>query len=245
MPIHVRSEQVAPVVLLPGDPDRAKWIAEHFFDHPVCTTRYRQMLGFNGTWKGMPVSVQTTGMGGPSATIVCEELKMLGAKTFIRVGTCGAIRSDMEPGDLLLVTAACMTDSTSRELFSAHMRDCEPQLKSGFAATSDFDYLLAAYQTAQSLNYPVHTGKVASLDRFYGHSEEVYTKLGQVGVCAVEMEAASVLTFAAIHQMRAACMMTVSDQVYGAKRASEETIEKGVERMVRVALDAALSTMTN
>ena len=242
MPIHVRSEKVAPIVLLPGDPNRAKWIAEHFFDDAVCTTNYRQMLGYNGSWKGHAVTVQTTGMGGPSATIVCEELKMLGAKVLIRVGTCGAMNNDMEPGDLMLVTAACMTDSTSREIFAAHMSGCDQQLKAGYAATSDFNFLMRAYAIARALNYRVHAGKVASLDRFYGHSDETYKKLAQTGIFAVEMEAASVLTFAATHDMKAACMMTVSDQIYGAKRASEKVIERGVERMVRVALDAVTET---
>lgn len=236
MPIHVRSEKIAPIVFLPGDPNRAKWIAENVLEHAVCTTDYRQMLGFTGDYKGMPVSVQTTGMGGPSAAIVCEELIMLGAKFFIRIGTCGAIQPEMNPGDLLLVTAACMSDGTSKELIQSYMAGSNIDL--GYPATSDFDFIAAAKAEAIKQNIPCHLGKVSSLDRFYGHSEETYHKLGKLGICAVEMEAATVLTMAALHHIKAAAMMTVSDQVFGAKRATEEIIATGVDRMIHVALDA-------
>ena len=238
MPIHVRSEKIAPVVFLPGDPNRARWIAENVLHDAICTTEYRQMLGFTGTYEGMPVSVQTTGMGGPSAAIVCEELLMLGARFFIRIGTCGAIHPGMNPGDLLLVTGACMADGTSRELIRNHMANTNINL--GFPATSDFNFLAAARDEAIQQKIPYHLGKVASLDRFYGHSEETYQKLAQLGICAVEMEAATVLTMAALHNIRAAAMMTVSDQVFGAKRATDEIIAKGVDRMIRVALKACI-----
>ncbi len=241
MPIHVRSASIAPLVLLPGDPDRARWIAENFFKNPVCTTSYRQMLGFNGTYKGHPVTVQTTGMGGPSAAIVCEELAQLGAKALVRIGTCGAMNRDMMPGDLMLVTAACMTDATSREIFAAHMQDSK--IQSGFAPTSDFNFLVKATQIAQALHVPAHAGIIASMDRFYGHDQAEYDRLNAAGVNAVEMEAATVLTFAATHGLKAACMMTVSDQIDGAIRASEETILHGVKNMVTVALDAAVQTL--
>lgn len=236
MPIHVRSNSVAPVVFLPGDPNRARWIADNILENAVCTTDYRQMLGYTGQYHGMPVSIQTTGMGGPSAAIVCEELIELGAKFFIRIGTCGAIRENMNPGDLLLVSAACMTDGTSQEIIDSYMAGSN--LKMGFPATSDFDFITKAAEEARKQHIPYHVGKVASLDRFYGHSEETYQKLAKIGICAVEMEAATVLTIAALHNIRAAACMTVSDQVFGAKRATEEIIQTGVERMIRVALNA-------
>lgn len=239
MPIHVRCAQnVAPIVFLPGDPNRAKWIAENVLTDSVCTTSYRQMLGYTGLVEGVPVSVQTTGMGGPSAAIVCEELITLGAKFFIRVGTCGAMDPAMNPGDLLLVTAACMTDGTSRETIDAYMSGTTIS-KLGFAATSDFEFLRAAHNEAVAQHIPFHMGKVASLDRFYGHTDETYRKLSKLGIKAVEMEAATVLSIAAVYGIKAAAMMTVSDQVFGAKRADEATIQKGVENMIHVAVRAA------
>ena len=238
MPIHVRCKNpVAPIVFLPGDPNRAKWIADNFLENAECTTEYRQMLGFSGSYHGMPVSVQTTGMGGPSAAIVCEELIQLGAQFFIRVGTCGAMNPEMDPGDLMLVTGTCMADGTSREIIRDHMAGTNLDL--GFPATSDFEFLCEARNVAKELNIPHHLGKIASLDRFYGHDISTYEKLAQLGICAVEMEAATVLTTAALHHIRAAAMMTVSDLIDGQKRASEETILAGVERMIRVALIAA------
>ena len=238
MPIHVRCQQnVAPVVLLPGDPNRAQWIAQNCLTNAIRTTDYRQMFGFTGTYEGMPVSVQTTGMGGPSAAIVVEELKMLGAQVLIRVGTCGALMDNMNPGDLLLVTAACMTDGTSREIFADAMHGTA--ITSGYAPTSDTDFLLTALEIAKADAIPVHAGKVATLDRFYGHSEDTFRRLAKFGICAVEMEASTILTLAAHHGMKAAAMMTVSDQIFGAHRASEEIIEDGVRKMVDVALKAA------
>ena len=144
------------------------------------------MFGFTGEYEGMPVSVQTTGMGGPSAAIVCEELIMLGAKFFIRIGTCGAIHPKMNPGDLLLVTGACMSDGTSKELIQSHMSGSN--LDMGYPATSDFEFIAAAREEAIQQKIPYHLGKVASLDRFYGHTEETYQKMAQIGIDAVEME---------------------------------------------------------
>ena len=236
MPIHVRSREIAPIVFLPGDPNRATWIAENILTDAVRTTEYRQMFGYTGTYEGMPVSVQATGMGGPSAAIVCEELIQLGAKFLIRIGTCGVMNAEMDPGDLLIANAACMADGTSKEYLNSYMAGTHIDL--GFAATSDFDFVRTAADTAQNLGVRYHVGKVASLDRFYGHSDETYRKLQKLGICAVEMEAATVLTIAAINGIRAAAMMTVSDQVFGAKRADEATIARGVENMIRVAVSA-------
>lgn len=244
MPIHVRCKNpVAPLVLLPGDPNRAKWIADNILENAECTTDYRQMLGFTGMYKGMPVSVQTTGMGGPSAAIVCEELIELGAKFFVRVGTCGAMNPDMDPGDLMLVTATCMCDGTSNELMRSYMEGTNLSL--GFPATSDFEFIAEARNIAKDLNIPHHLGKVASLDRFYGHPFSTYEKLAKIGICAVEMEAATVISVAALHCIRAAAMMTVSDLIDGQKRASEETILMGVDRMIRVAIESGHRTLRN
>ncbi len=242
MPIHVQSKHIAPIVLLPGDPDRATWIAQNFLQNVERTTEYRKMFGYNGTFDGMPVTVQTTGMGGPSAAIVCEELIQLGAKYFIRVGTCGAADPSLDPGDLLIVHAACMSDGTSQEIIRA--RTAATNLTLGFPATSDFDFIRAAAAEAARLSIPHRVGKIASLDRFYGHPLQTYQTLAALGIQAVEMEAATVLCTAAAHNIRAAVLLTVSDQLDGQKRASESVIAKGVNDMVRVALQAAKIAFT-
>ena len=242
MPIHVRSSApVPPVILLPGDPDRAQWIAENCLENAQCTTTYRRMLGYSGTWHGLDVGVQTTGMGGPSAAIVCEELVTLGAKFFVRVGTCGAMRDGVNPGDLLIVTAACMSDGTSKEILRA--QTAATGLDLGFPATSDFAFVSACADIAKTRAIPHHLGKIASLDRFYGHPMSTYETLAKLGIYAVEMEAATVLTIAAVHGLRAAVLLTVSDMLDGQKRADEATIQNGVARMVDVALEAASRTM--
>lgn len=239
MPIHVRCKQnVAPIVFLPGDPERAKWIADNVLQDAELTTSYRHMFGYTGLFEGVPVSIQTTGMGGASAAIVCEELISLGAKMFVRIGTCGSMDPAMSPGDLVIVTAACMSDGTSNELMRNYMKDSSiPNL--GFAATSDFNFVCAAREQALAQNVPFHMGKVASLDLFYGHPEETYQKLAKIGICAVEMEASTVLTMAALHGIKGAALMTVSDLVFGSKRADEETILNGVKNMIQVAVRAA------
>ncbi|MBR4984834.1 MAG: purine-nucleoside phosphorylase [Proteobacteria bacterium] len=242
MPIHVRSQRIAPIVLLPGDPDRALWIARNFLQNVELTNEYRKMFGLNGMFEGMPVTVQTTGMGGPSAAIVCEELIQLGAQFLIRVGTCGAADPALEPGDLLLVHAACMSDGTSKEIVNAHMSGTGLDL--GFPATSDFEFLCAASEEAKRLELTHHIGKVASLDRFYGHPLETYQKLAKLGIRAVEMEAATVLCTAATHNIRAAALLTVSDQLNGQKRAPEHVIARGVHNMTLVALHAAKRQFT-
>ncbi|MBQ9394076.1 MAG: purine-nucleoside phosphorylase [Proteobacteria bacterium] len=237
MPIHVRCQKpVAPVVFLPGDPDRARWIAANVLENAECTTSYRQMLGYTGEYEGMPVSVQTTGMGGPSAAIVCEELVELGAKFFIRIGTCGAMDSAMNPGDLLLVTASCMGDGTSKEIIRSKMMGSGIEL--GFPAVSDFEFLRAAVDEAERMGVPYHLGKAASLDRFYGNPMSAYDKMAELGICAVEMEAATVMTMAAVHHIRAAAMLTVSDLLDGQKRVDDETILRGVDHMIHVGLNA-------
>lgn len=242
MPIHLRCEQnVAPIVFLPGDPMRAKWIAERFLESPKLTTSYRQMLGYTGTFNGHAISIQTTGMGGPSAAIVCEELRLLGAKFFIRVGTCGALNDRMHPGDLVLATAACMFDGASKEIFKRLMHGTTMDV--GFVPTSDFEFLSIAQQKAKTKGIQSHLGPIASADLFYGHPESTYQKLADLGILAVEMEASVILTMAAKFGIRAAAMMTVSDLVFGAQRTSEEVIEEGVERMLSVGIESAIQAM--
>ena len=227
-----------PIVLLAGDPNRTKWIAKNFLDEPVCVADHRQMFGYRGFFKNIPIGVQTTGMGGPSTAIICEELKMLGARFLIRVGTCGGLDRRQREGDVFFVTSACMMDGTSRELFAA--QSSGTGIVNGFAPTSDFEFLHAAISNAQAKSVRYHVGTVATVDRFYGHGRDTFEKLASFGILAVEMEASTVLTFAALNGMRAAAMMVISDNALDGTRADDEIIENGVRHMVDVALCAAI-----
>lgn len=231
MPIHIRASgaDIAPIVFLPGDPDRSKAMASQFLREPVLYTSYRQLLGYTGFLGNLRVSVQSTGMGGPSAAIVCEELVQLGAKYFIRVGTCGAMSAGLEPGDIILASAACAMDGTSQAIFG----------RPGFAPTSDFAFLQRGMEFAQRRGFRAVVGPVASLDCFYGHDAEYYEHLGRFGILAVEMEASTVLTLAAKYGIRGAAIFVVSDILEGQRRASDEVIWEGVSRMMELGQYAA------
>ncbi len=228
MPIHIQAEngQVAPTVLLCGDPDRARTIAENHLTGVQCINRHRQLLGFTGRCGKLPITVQTTGMGAPSAAIVVEELIGLGARRLLRLGTCGAIRPGIALGDLIAVTAARGENGVTRELTG------EP-----FALVKAEPRLAAALNDAAArLELPVHSGTVASLDLFYDPDPSRVAKLARGGVLALEMEASAVLLLATRHGLEAGCLLTVSDLVAERKRAPADVIATGVERMARVGL---------
>ncbi|MFA5624957.1 MAG: hypothetical protein WC966_07870 [Bradymonadales bacterium] len=231
MPIHVRAkpEDIAPIVFLPGDPTRAQMIAENFMQDPVCYTDYRHMYGYTGSYKGLRFSVQTTGMGGPSAAIVCEELAQLGAKFFIRIGSCGSLQPNIELSDLILASTACPMDGTSNEIFG----------RTGFAPNSNFVFLRRCIEYAENHDFRAHVGPVASVDCFYGPSEDFFEQLKRYGILAIEMEASTVLTIAAKYGLRGAALFCVSDIVHEKKRASDEKIWEGVRRMIEMGLQAA------
>src|SRR5690606_22067554 len=184
--LHVRAEpgSVAPVVLLPGDPDRATLIAETFFEAPRQYNDYRHLFGYTGTYKGMPVSVQATGMGCPSLAIVTEEIIRLGAKTLVRVGTCGAIASDVAPGDLVIASASVANEGTSRQYLGT----------APHSAVADFALTSALNEVAARGTRRVHTGLIQTDDAFYATSKEEARHMAERGVLAVEMEASALFT---------------------------------------------------
>src|ERR687884_1428273 len=202
-PIHVRAEpgDLAESVLLPGDPRRAKYIAENFFEDAKLVTEERGMLGFTGTYKGRPVSVQTTGMGCPSAAIVTEELIQLGARNLLRVGTCGGYHPEMELGDLTIATAATPQDGTVSSITQGVP----------YAPAAHFDVVHAAYHAAESSRRRTFIGPIVTSDLFYDPTEEPATLWGNLGVLAVEMEAAAIFTIAAMHGVKTGCLLTVSN----------------------------------
>jgi DeoD family purine-nucleoside phosphorylase len=230
MPIHVRAEpgDYAEACLLPGDPLRAKYIAETYFDDPVERNTERGMLGYTGTYEGAPVSVQATGMGCPSAGIVMEELVQLGVKRFLRVGTCGGLQHDLQLGDLIVAVSAVPADGTAR-----HYVGGEPH-----TPTADWELVHAAVHAAKELDQPMRVGAIASSDTFYDPDPDRHKRWSERGVLGVEMEAAVLFTIGALRGVQAGCLLTVSDIVIGEEftRISDDELRGAVDRMTRVAL---------
>jgi DeoD family purine-nucleoside phosphorylase len=230
MPIHVRAEpgDYAEACLLPGDPLRAKYIAETFFDDPVQRNAERGMLGYTGTFEGKPVSVQATGMGCPSAAIVFEELVQLGVKRLLRVGTCGGLQPDMQLGDLIVAISAVASDRTVDKLVNF-----EPH-----TPTADFGLVHSAVHSAKELGKPVLVGPIVSSDLFYNPDEGQYERWSARGVLAVEMEASVIFTLGALRKVQAGCLLTVSDVVVEGEfvRISDDEMKAAVDQMTELAL---------
>ena len=205
MPIHLRAEpsDYAECCLLPGDPLRAKYIAETYFDDAVEVNHERGMLGYTGTFRGRPVSVQSSGMGCPSAGIVIEELVQLGVKRILRVGSCGGLKLGLNMGELVVALSATPADSTP-----LHVIGNEPH-----APTADWELVHSLVHHAKELGKPVNVGPVVSSDVFYNPDQGQYTRWADRGILAVEMEAAMLFTLGALRKIQAGCLLIVSDVV--------------------------------
>ena len=235
MPIHLRAEpgDYAEACLLPGDPLRAKYIAETYLEDTRQVNAERGLLGFTGTWKGKPVSVQGTGMGCPSATIVFEELIQLGCKKLIRVGTSGGLQAHHQLGDLIVALTAVPADSTAM-----HLVGNEPH-----CPTASWELIHEAVHIAKHSEQHLHVGPIVSSDLFYNPNEGQYERWSSRGVLAVEMEASALFTVAALRGVQSACLLTVSDIVVEGefKRISDDDLRAAVDRMTKLALDVATS----
>jgi DeoD family purine-nucleoside phosphorylase len=235
MPIHIRAEpgQYAEAVLLPGDPLRAKHIAETFLTDVEQRNSERGLLGYTGLYKDRPVSVQGTGMGCPGATIVFEELIQLGCKKLIRVGTCGGLQPHHSLGDLIVALSAVPADSTAM-----HLVNNEPH-----CPTAAWSLIHGAVHVAKEQGQPLHVGPVVSSDLFYNPNEGQYERWSQRGVLAVEMEAAALFTVGALRGVEAGCLLTVSDIVVEGvfTRISDDELKASVERMTKIALEVAIA----
>src|SRR6186997_92193 len=233
MPIHIRAEpgEYAEACLLPGDPLRAKYIAETYFDNPVEKNSERGLLGYTGTYEGKPISVQGTGMGCPGATIVFEELIQLGVKRLLRVGTCGGLQADHALGDLIVAISAVPADSTA-----THLVGGEPH-----APTASWELVHEAVHVAKHAGEPIRVGPIVSSDLFYNPDEGQFERWSKRGILAVEMEAAALFTLAALRGVHGGCLLTVSDIVVEGEfvRITDEELRAAVDRMTRVALDTA------
>jgi purine-nucleoside phosphorylase len=239
--IHLRAEEgdYAPLVLLPGDPNRARRISERFDPGSARGVNdHRGLLGFTGTYNGTPVSVQTSGIGTPSLSIVVEELLRLGAKRLIRVGTCGGIAAGLKTGDLVIATAACPVDGATATYLHG-----EP-----YAPAADFGLTRALVDAADAAGVPVTTGLVASVDVFYNTDADYASRWRDRGVLAFEMEASALFFLAARAGVQAACALTVSD-ILSENVTTEESylpldeLDRAIDRMIGVALEAGTASV--
>jgi purine-nucleoside phosphorylase len=224
--IGAASGDIAPTVLMPGDPLRAKWIAETFLDDARCYSEIRGMYGFTGTYEGRPVSVQGSGMGQPSFAIYGNELmREYDVQTIVRVGSCGALTEKLAVRDLVIASGACTDSSMNRIAFEGL----------DYAPVADFPLLREAAAAAPE----AHVGLIFSSDSFYPARPELAARMVDYGVLAVEMEAASLYTLAAKYGVRALAICTVSDHIITGQETSSQEREQTFGRMVEVALTAA------
>jgi purine-nucleoside phosphorylase len=233
MSIHINAAQgeIADIVLLPGDPLRAKFIAETFLENPVQYNDVRNMFGYTGTYKGHRVSVQGTGMGVPSISIyVTELLKDYGCKKLIRVGTAGALKEDVKVRDVVLAQGAT-TDSKMNEIQFGGI---------DYAPIADFDLLLKAYNAGKEAGLSLRVGNVYTADLFYGEKNPNQL-LADYGVLAVEMESAALYTLAAKYDAQALSVLTISDHLITGEATSSEERQSTFKEMMIVALEAAIA----
>jgi purine-nucleoside phosphorylase len=237
--IGAAAGDIAPVVLMPGDPLRARWIAETILDDSRCYSEVRGMLGFTGTWRGRPVSVQGSGMGQPSLAIYAHELfTEYDVQAVVRIGSCGALTERLAIRDVVIASGACTDSSMNRITFEGL----------DYAPVADFGLLRRAVEAAEdrSSGGPgadsewVHVGLVFSGDSFYATRPELTQRMVEYGVLAVEMETSALYTLAAKHGRRALAICTVSDHIVTGEETSAAEREQTFGDMVQIALTAAL-----
>lgn len=234
MSVHIEAKvgEIADKILLPGDPLRAKYIAENFLTEPVLYNNVRGMLGYTGTYKGERVSVQGTGMGMPSATIYAHELiNSYGVKRLIRVGTCGGLQKDVHVRDLVLAQAAATSSSMIEKNFQMFH----------FPPIADFNLLMKAYEVGKKQGFNIHVGNVLSEDTFYKDDMAETMKLAELGVLGVEMEAAALYYLGAKFNVETLGIMTVSDHIITGEETSAEERQSTFNEMIEVGLEVAIS----
>lgn len=228
--INAKDNAFAKVVLMPGDPLRAKWIAENFLNDYEEVTNVRGILGYTGfTKNGKRLSVMASGMGLPSIGIYSHELfTYYGVETIIRVGTCGAYQEDIKLFDVLICTTAS-TDSNWINQYNLP----------SYSAGADFELCLAAYNAVKKHNFALHCGPILSADVFYDDDPNTWKKWAKLGVMGVEMESYALYVNAAKFSKRALCLLTVTDHFITKEKASSEQRQLGLRNMIEVAIDTA------
>ena len=234
MTIHIgaRPGDIAETVLLPGDPYRAKWAAETFLSDVRLVNEVRGMLGFTGLWNGHPVTIQGSGMGMPSLSIYVNELiRDYGAKTLIRIGSCGGMQDHVAVRDVILAMTASTLGSPSRGIFR----------ELNFAPCADWSLLDAAARAAGAKGTTTHVGGIYSSDVFYDERPDLNEQMVRHGILGVEMEAAELYTLAARHGCRALAVLTVSDHLLTGAALPSDQRETSFGEMVEIALEAAFA----
>lgn len=235
MSIHIaaQSNEIAETILLPGDPLRAKYIAETFLENVQCYNEVRNMLGFTGEYKGQKISVQGTGMGVPSISIYIHELmESYGVQNLIRVGTCGAIQKDVKLRDVILAMSASTDSQINRLTFGGI----------DYAPTASFELLKNAYDTGSEKGLNLKVGNVFTADMFYNDNAD-HEKWARYGILAIEMETAALYTLAAKFGRKALSILTVSDHILTGELTTPEERQTTFNDMITVALDSVVNNI--
>lgn len=234
MSIHIgaQKDDIADTILLPGDPLRAKYIAENYFEDVIQYNEVRGMYGFTGTYKGERISVQGTGMGVPSISIYVNELiEQYDVKKLIRVGTCGGMKKEVNIRDIILAQGATTDSQVNRMTFGGI----------DYAPLADFNLLKSAYEIAAQRDLTTHVGNVFTSDAFYrDNGEEINSLLAHYHVLAVEMETSALYTLAAKFNRQALSILTVSDHVVTGEQTTSEERQTSFHEMMELALETAL-----
>jgi len=229
--IEAAAGDFAETVLMPGDPLRAKFIADNFLEDAKCITRVRNMFGYTGTYKGKRISVMGSGMGVPSISIYATELyKEYGVENIIRIGSCGAVRDDIKVRDVIIGMAASTDSNVNRKRFN----NCD------FAACADFSLLHNVVKTAERLNQQVHVGNIFTADLFYTPQPEMFSLMEKHGILAVEMEAAGLYGVAAELGKKALTVLTVSDHIKTGEVTTADERESTFKEMMELTLESVL-----
>ena len=229
--IEAQPGDFAETVLMPGDPLRAKCIADNFLDDVKCVTKVRNMFGYTGTYKGKRISVMGSGMGVPSISIYATELyKDYGVEKIIRIGSCGAIRDDIKIRDIVIGMAASTDSNVNRQRIN----------NVDFAACGDFSLLKSVVDTAEKMGKSVHVGNIFTADLFYTPQPEIFATLEKYGVLAVEMEAAGLYGVAAEYGKKALTVLTVSDHIKTGEQTTAEERQTTFKDMMELTLESIL-----
>jgi purine-nucleoside phosphorylase len=234
MTVHIGAQkgEIAETVLMPGDPYRAKWAAETFLKDARLVNEVRGMLGFTGTWNGHPVTIQGSGMGMPSLSIYANELiRDYGAKTLIRIGSCGGMQPYVGIRDVIIAMTASTLSTPSRGIFK----------ELNFAPCADWSLLRTAVAAAEAKGTKTHVGGIYSSDVFYDERPDLNEQMTRHGILGVEMEAAELYNLAARHSVRALAVLTVSDHLQTGEALPSEDRERSFGDMVEIALTAAFA----
>lgn len=234
MSVHIGAKQgdIAETILLPGDPLRAKYIAETYLEDISCYNEVRGMLGFTGTYKGKRISVQGTGMGIPTTSIYVNELiSEYGVKHLMRVGTCGAMQEHVHVRDVVLAQASCTDSSMNRHVFKDY----------DFSPIASFPLLKTAYEKGTEKGLKLHVGNIFSSDMFYRDDKSIVGKMMEYGVLAVEMETTALYSLAAKFGVHALTILTVSDHLLTGEETTAAERQTTFNDMMEVALETALS----